>query len=162
LLNKSIIRVEQPDIDLDEDAHEPGAVDDIDEAINEVPDESMDDSRGDDDDAMDTRSVADDKSLSGSMTSSRPPKKKLKLTYEKFKNIANMLLLKMRKEEYEVEEKGEESDGLKRSQIVDWYLNEIGDEIQTEDELLEQKEIVEKVIDRLIRKVNFNVTLLHV
>lgn len=34
--------------------------------------------------------------------------------------------------------------------MITWYLEEIGNEIETEDELIEQKQVIEKVVDKLI------------
>ena len=43
--------------------------------------------------------------------------------------------------------------GLKRSEIVNWYLHEIEQDIETEQELLDSKLLVEMVIDRLVKHV---------
>lgn len=40
--------------------------------------------------------------------------------------------------------------GTKRSALVAWYLDEIQDQIDSEEELLERKSLIEKIIDRLI------------
>jgi DNA replication licensing factor MCM6 len=47
------------------------------------------------------------------------------------------------------------SEGLKRSDVVAWYLEQVQDQIETEEELLERKTLVEKVIDRLIYHVSY-------
>lgn len=39
---------------------------------------------------------------------------------------------------------------MRRSELVGWYLEQVSDQIETEDELIERKTLVEKVIDRLI------------
>lgn len=39
--------------------------------------------------------------------------------------------------------------GIRRSNVIEWYLTQIGDQIESEEELHEKKEVVEKVIDRL-------------
>lgn len=46
------------------------------------------------------------------------------------------------------------SEGLKRSDVVAWYLEQVQDQIETEEELVERKALVEKVIDRLIYHVS--------
>ena len=49
-----------------------------------------------------------------------------------------------------------ESDaGLRKSDLIGWYLKEIETEIESEEELIERKTIVEKVIDRLIHVVSY-------
>merc|ERR1711874_185085 len=69
-------------------------------------------------------------------------KKSLKLTYDKYKKMSFMLIDFIRKKE-EITE-GEAGDGdntPKRSDVINWFL---------EEEMVEQKQIVEKVVDRLI------------
>ena len=34
--------------------------------------------------------------------------------------------------------------------MINWYLEELSGEIETEEELLEHKQLVEKVVDKLI------------
>ncbi|XP_063629907.1 DNA replication licensing factor Mcm6 [Cydia splendana] len=129
LLNKSIIRVEQPDIHLDEDEpqYEPSM--DVDQ---DVP--------------------------NGTNGTTETPvngdsgKKKLTLSFEEYKTLSDMLVVFMRKEEAEAETRGEESSGMKKSAVVSWYLEQLVSQgaIEDEDELLERKTLVEKVIDRLM------------
>lgn len=47
----------------------------------------------------------------------------------------------------------EETQGVRRSGLVEWYLREIEGDIDSEAELIERKTIVEKVIDRLVLHV---------
>lgn len=42
----------------------------------------------------------------------------------------------------------------KRSELVNWYLEEVVDEFETEAQLAEVKLLVERIIDRLIKKVS--------
>lgn len=44
--------------------------------------------------------------------------------------------------------------GVRRSNVIEWYLNLIVDQIESEDELVEKKEMLEKVLDRLIYHVS--------
>lgn len=155
LLNKSIIRVEQPDINLDGEEDEPGAVHEEDEEA-----QAMDDMRAEEAEMMETESRGDSHSIADSRPESLSQKKKLKMSYIDYKNMSNLILIYMRREEGKSEDDGEETEGLKRSRIVDWYLNEIGDTIDTEEELIEKKELVEKVIKRLIEHVSNLVALM--
>ncbi|XP_037876572.1 DNA replication licensing factor Mcm6 [Bombyx mori] len=127
LLNKSIIRVEQPDIHLDED--EPQC------------EPSMDVDQDEPNGTAETPSNGDS-----------APKKKLALSFEEYKSLSNMLVVYMRKEEAEAETRDEESSGMHKSAVVSWYLEQLvaQGQIESEDELLERKTLVEKVIDRLM------------
>lgn len=48
----------------------------------------------------------------------------------------------------------DDSQGIRRSGVVEWYLREIEADIDSEAELIERKTIVEKVIDRLVQHVS--------
>uniref|UniRef100_S4P7J8 Minichromosome maintenance 6 n=1 Tax=Pararge aegeria TaxID=116150 RepID=S4P7J8_9NEOP len=128
LLNKSIIRVEQPDIHLDEEdpQYEPSM---------DVDQDTPNGTNGEE-----------------PVNGDQAPKKKLTLSFEEYKSLSNMLVVFMRKEEVEAESKGEESSGMRKSAVVSWYLEQLVSQghIESEDELLERKTLVEKVIDRLM------------
>ena len=89
LLNKSIIRVEQPDVQLDEQEEPLGDVDE-----EETPEEA------------DAENVAPPVNgvVNGGVNGEHPPpkekekekKKKLKLSFEEYKSIANLLVLHLR------------------------------------------------------------------
>nr|CAH7729653.1 unnamed protein product [Callosobruchus chinensis] len=126
LLNKSIIRVEQPDIQFgDDDAN--------DQQISQ-----------------DVAPTADEPMQQDQEQQSQPQvqKKKLVLSFEEYKQISNITIIHMRREESRLEAEGK--DGMRRSEVVEWYLNHIADQIETEEELIERKEMFEKVLDRLI------------
>lgn len=40
-----------------------------------------------------------------------------------------------------------------RSEIINWYLEKIEDQINDESELLEKKSFIEKILDRLVYNV---------
>lgn len=123
LLNKSIIRVEQPDIHLEEEEENEDV--DMDEATPVTQEETPVEKE------------------------TTQPKKGLKLSYDDYKHLANLLVLYLRRQEEEVLD--QESQGLRRSDVVSWYLREIEGDIDSEAELIERKTIVEKVIDRLVQ-----------
>lgn len=137
LLNKSIIRVEQPDIHLDDDDVDEAFTGDVDMENgangNEAADETGEAGEGD----------VDPSGQAGVQ------KKKLTLSFEDYKNLSTMLVLHMRNEEARCEVDGSDS-GMKRSDVVTWYLEQVADQIESEDELISRKNLIEKVIDRLI------------
>uniref|UniRef100_A0A8C9S716 DNA replication licensing factor MCM6 n=1 Tax=Scleropages formosus TaxID=113540 RepID=A0A8C9S716_SCLFO len=65
--------------------------------------------------------------------------------FSEYKRISNLLVLHLQK----MEELNEES-SMKKSKLINWYLNEIESEIESEDELIAKKTLIEKVIHRLI------------
>jgi len=151
LLNKSIIRVETPDIQFDND-EDQGFNDINDDA--EMPDvENQDpnvnaDVNGDDEET----GTAEEPKTQASKEATKTAAQKVKITYEKYRNIANMLVLFMRQEEDKamVEDSTAET-GLRRSDIINWYLGEIENEIETEAALETETFLVKCVIDRLVK-----------
>ncbi|KAG0422862.1 hypothetical protein HPB47_001338 [Ixodes persulcatus] len=135
LLNKSIIRVEQPDINLYEEEEE--------EAMELDP-------------AAETPNGVEPASREVDAAVSAAPEKEKKteargaltLSYEEYKKVANLLVLHLLKEEARSEEAG--SEGTRKMSLVNWYLKEVESEIDSEEELVQRKTLVEKVIDRLI------------
>ncbi|KAH9498202.1 MCM DNA helicase complex subunit mcm6 [Bulinus truncatus] len=136
LLNKSIIRVEQPDIHLEDDL--PVVQEEMEVDENTEPAKKSQDTESD------SAPVAPP---SGDAPAAPVVKAPLRLSYEDYKHMANLLVLHMRKQEEEVDE---DETGLRKSDVIGWYLTEIQDEIQSEEELNEKRLTVEKVIDRLI------------
>ncbi|KAI1306502.1 DNA replication licensing factor Mcm6 [Halotydeus destructor] len=119
LLTKSIVKIEQPDINL------------ADETV-------IDDSQ--------KGSQADAEPMEqGDIIPEHAPKS-LKLSYEKYKSIANMMVVYLRRDETKID--AGESEGITRNQLIEWYLGE--QDIQSEADLIEQKMLCDKVVDRLI------------
>ena len=79
-------------------------------------------------------------------------KKSLKLTYEKYKKMSFLLIdyIKNKEAALEATESGDADNTPKRSDVVNWYLEELSTEIESQEELIEHRQIVEKVVDRLI------------
>ncbi|XP_071505801.1 zygotic DNA replication licensing factor mcm6-like [Diadema antillarum] len=135
LLNKSIIRVEQPVINFEEEEDDGPAVDDETEKAAE---------------SMETDTPPTQEQESADTDPGSPSKKKgLHMSFEEYKMTSNLLVLYMRQQE-EKEEEGFE--GVRRSDVVNWYLKEMEEEIESEEELVEKKTKVEKVIYRLIHR----------
>lgn len=145
LLNKSIIRVEQPDIHLDDDEEDDEMLANMDiEMLEENIPPNNQDIGGEDAGAL--------------------QKKKLTLSFEEYKNLSNMLVLHMRQEEQRLEEQRLDADedtdrGIRRNDLIQWYLEQIGDDIESEENCLERKTLIEKVIDRLVSHDNVIIPL---
>ncbi|NWV77827.1 MCM6 factor, partial [Dasyornis broadbenti] len=131
LLNKSIIRVETPDINLDQDDdHQMEGQEDQD-GVNEPP-------------AGANGRVNGINGHSEDVNKDAAPKASLRLGFSEYRRISNLLVLHLRKAEEE-----EDDAALKRSELINWYLKEIESEIESEEELINKKKIIEKVIHRL-------------
>jgi len=47
--------------------------------------------------------------------------------------------------------------GIRKSELIAWYLDQIQDQLDSEEELLERKNFIEKIIDRLTYHVCINI-----
>lgn len=163
LLNKSIIRVEQPDIHLDDEDDELLADVDMEAAVDEarvrMPASFVslckflyytlqNVQNGEENTENGTNGAAVNGSAENAPNALT--KKKLTLTFEEYKNLSNMLVLHMRNEENRLQADDADTDGMHRSDIIAWYLEQIGDQLESEDELIQRKSMIEKVIYRLI------------
>ncbi|NXF01600.1 MCM6 factor, partial [Smithornis capensis] len=123
LLNKSIIRVETPDINLDQG--------------DEQQMEDQEDQDG-------INAPAGVNGHSEDVNKDAAPKASLRLGFSEYRRISNLLVLHLRKAEEE-----EDDSSLKKSELINWYLKEIESEIESEEELINKKKIIERVIHRL-------------
>lgn len=122
LLNKSIIRVEQPDVALDD-------ADDVEDATQQED--------GEGDEPMD-------------QDPSQATGKKF-ISYEDYKKKSFFLIRHIQKKEEEVTDETDVKDAAPtKSQVVEWYLSEISEDIDSEEQLFEERAMIYKVLDRLI------------
>lgn len=132
LLKKSIIHVESEDVMLEEE--EPEAMEA--EDVVENP--------------LDTNK--DDKlqiSLNIKHAEAPVPKRKMiTISYEAYHRIATSIVLHLRRHSQS------NSEGLRKSEMISWYLQLKEDEINSEEELMEQRKLIKTVLNRLIHKVS--------
>ncbi|KAG9463517.1 hypothetical protein GDO78_021578 [Eleutherodactylus coqui] len=133
LLSKSIIRVDTPDVTFD-----PGEGEKIVEGECDNPGASNTE-------AMETNQPEETEKLN--------PSAPLKMSFSEYKQISNLLVFYLQK----MEESGDDCQ-LTKSDLVNWYLKEIENEIETETELILRKRLIEKVIYRLIHSVSILVS----
>uniref|UniRef100_A0A8D3BUI6 DNA replication licensing factor MCM6 n=1 Tax=Scophthalmus maximus TaxID=52904 RepID=A0A8D3BUI6_SCOMX len=137
LLNKSIIRVETPDINLEQE-----------EELEEEEEESMytlytHKLNGVNGHVNGMNGHAD--GVNGHAEPSSQAKPSLRLSFPEYRRISNLLVLHLRRAE-----EAEEEEELKKSAVVNWYLKEIESEIDSEEELVNKKGLIEKVLHRLV------------
>ncbi|KAK5622788.1 Zygotic DNA replication licensing factor mcm6-B [Crenichthys baileyi] len=135
LLNKSIIRVETPDINLEQE-EELEEEQQQQEDGNNVPNGVNGHVNG-------INGHVD--SVNGHPDNGGQPKPSLRLSFAEYKRISNLLVLHLRRAE-----DAEEEEELKKTAVVNWYLKEIESEIDSEEELINRKGLIEKVVHRLV------------
>jgi len=133
LLNKSVIRVDQPDIHFEDE-----------EAAALMDDDNMEVDQ-------DENIASPDPTMTASQQTT---KKSLKLSYEEYKAMAIMIVHYLKKKESEDKEKD-----ITKKDVVAWYIEEVSNDIESQDEIVEKKQIVEKVLDKLAYNDNVLVPL---
>nr|XP_057923280.1 DNA replication licensing factor MCM6 isoform X1 [Doryrhamphus excisus]XP_057923282.1 DNA replication licensing factor MCM6 isoform X2 [Doryrhamphus excisus] len=139
LLNKSIIRVETPDINLEQEDEQ--------QEEEEMPEEgNIPNGVNGDVGGLNGHVGGINGHVNGvnGHTDSQP-KPSLRLSFAEYQRISNLLVLHLRRSE-----EAEEEEELKKSAVVNWYLKEIESEIESEEELINKKGLIEKVIHRLV------------
>uniref|UniRef100_H2TMB3 DNA replication licensing factor MCM6 n=1 Tax=Takifugu rubripes TaxID=31033 RepID=H2TMB3_TAKRU len=136
LLNKSIIRVETPDVNLEQD-EELEEEEEQQEEGNAVPNGVNGHVNGINGHADGVNGHAGVHTEPGSH-----PKPALRLSFSEYKRISNLLVWHLRR--------AEEEEELKKSAVVNWYLKEVESEIDSEEELVNKKGLIEKVLHRLV------------
>merc|ERR1719510_449452 len=82
--------------------------------------------------------------------SQQTTKKSLKLSYEEYKAMAVMIVHYLRKKDTE---------DVRKKDLVAWYIEEVTNDIESQEEIVEKKQIVEKVLDKLAYNDNVLVPL---
>ncbi|XP_041805376.1 DNA replication licensing factor MCM6 [Chelmon rostratus] len=146
LLNKSIIRVETPDINLEQEDELDEEEEQQEEDGNAIPN-GVNGVNGHVNGVNGHVNGVNGhvNGVNGHAESGSQPKPSLRLSFPEYRRISNLLVLHLRR----VEE-AEEEEELKKSAVVNWYLTEIESEIDSEEELVNKKGLIEKVIHRLV------------
>jgi DNA replication licensing factor MCM6 len=68
------------------------------------------------------------------------------IKYEDYVRMSNMLVYQLRKGD------SDEDIGMKKSELMNWYLEQIEQEVDSEEELMRRRRQVKAVIERLVHK----------
>ncbi|XP_033214752.1 DNA replication licensing factor Mcm6 [Belonocnema kinseyi] len=131
LLSKSIVRVEQPDIDLNDEEEADDRAMEVDGQVQNGDNTNLTNGDVGNGEGPPTPAV---------------PKKKMSMSFEEYKKLSNVLVLHLRSFEDRTEDEGQ---GIRKSDLVNWYLDLVQEEIESEEDLLERKGLIENIIDRL-------------
>lgn len=161
LLRQSIISVEKDDIEVDEEED-----DIIDPALNNADGEDNNrrdgdgdspmadgdappphDSDGDEDDDDGNAGVTGAARARGSQTPAPPPppRRKTKIEFDKYMSILNLLVHRVNQDDIE------DGNGVEHDELVVWYLEQREDELNTQEELETEKDLVAKVLKRMVK-----------
>lgn len=79
--------------------------------------------------------------------------RRVTITYDKYVSIMNLIVKKV------IEDDNREGNGLTGDFLVDWYLNQIEDNLNSESELLHERALCYKVLKRLVKdKILMSIT----
>lgn len=72
------------------------------------------------------------------------------MKYEAYVRISNMLIYELKRQE-DLQQDADNQVGMRKAALVEWYLEQIEAEIDTEQELERRRAEVKAVIDRLVK-----------
>lgn len=165
LLRQSIIHVEQDDIDFDEEELKgerradqgPQQVDTDAEESQDVEMSAAELSALEESERIFNESMGAAGPSSAAGTSSRapsmvadappapPPKRKMTISHDKYMTLQSLVVLHLSQVERET------GRGVDRDELIDWYLELKEDEIQDVEELEYEKELVTKLLKKLVK-----------
>ncbi|KAG9510123.1 DNA replication licensing factor MCM6, partial [Fragariocoptes setiger] len=128
LIEQTIVRVGQSEVDLSGD---------------KLPADSQD--------VQASQGIYEGETESQSLGASQPTQQaSFRISLEEYRDIAEVFIRKLRAV---CEQEDLETPGVRRSELIDWYLNQCFNqqEISTESELIRRKQLCEKVLERLVR-----------
>ncbi|KAK6544528.1 MCM DNA helicase complex subunit mcm6 [Orbilia ellipsospora] len=150
LLRQSIIHVEHDDVDVDDDepGQDGGEEQQAEREATAVPEGSAQTPAA-------TAGTAEDEQMDEAA-----PRKRTTISWEKYHKIEQAVVQKLKEQE---EETG--GDGVEHEDLVTWYLESQEEGIEDEQGLLEERDLIRKVLKRMVKnnvlmKVNLREGLL--
>ncbi|KAI0486000.1 MCM2/3/5 family-domain-containing protein [Xylaria cf. heliscus] len=148
LLRQSIISVEHDDVEMDDEYDEPedaaaliAAADEASGIASATPASQSQDAEGDE--AMDDANADADADASGSGAAAR---KKTAITYEKYIAMVNLIVSRVNDDEASGAGEGVDSDDL-----VQWYLEQKEDELDSEEDYHREMGITKMVLKKMVK-----------
>ena len=139
LLTKCFVRLDQPEVELDED------------------DFGNDSAFGQDMDVTDENAQPLAKDPTIEKAQGAQTHEAVKISYDDYVKIRELLVLHIRRDEER--ETNESWTGIKKKDLIDWYLNLIEDELESVDDMNKQTKVVDLVIKRLVDVENVLITM---
>ena len=127
LLRESVVRVEREDVDVEDGIEDEGII----SAGGAV-------AAGDIAEAM-------DEGVPEGTTQETVKRQKTKITYDQYMSILNLLVRRVNDDEQR------DGEGVADDELVMWYLEQKEEELNSEEELEQEKALVRKVIKRMVK-----------
>lgn len=132
LLRQSIISVEKDDVEVEEDEEVDAT------AGAELQQDGHANGAGEDTEMADADTVAQE-----------ARRERTKITYDKYMAILNFMVRRV------TEDQTEEEDGVEEEELLVWYLEQREGELETQDDLEQEKVLAKKVLKRMVKVSNF-------
>ena len=129
LLRQSIISVEKDDVEVEEEE------DETDTAIDGEQRHNGNTGTADDDAEMADADGA----------TSVPRRERTKITYDRYMSILNLMVRRV------TEDQTSEEDGVEEEELLVWYLEQRESELETQDDLEQEKILARKVLTRMVK-----------
>ncbi|EGG09595.1 uncharacterized protein MELLADRAFT_42573, partial [Melampsora larici-populina 98AG31] len=140
LLRQSIIHVEKDDIGLDDDEY--NVPEEVEEAMANMELEAQAET-----DPITNTDMTDPSSTPAPAPAPAPKvKRKPTVSYDKYMGMMSLILSKLNTVERET------GDGMKRSELIAWYLEEMESNLSNMEEFEMEKELIVKVLRRLAKE----------
>jgi DNA replication licensing factor MCM6 len=133
LLRQSIISVEKDDVEVDDDEQE-----DLAGVVGASRDTGGDTGMADAEDHQVSSSVQDPSSMG-------EPKQKTKITYDKYMKILNVMVARIKETETV------DGEGLQGEELIKFYLEQIEEEMDSEEDYHNEMQLASKVLRRMIK-----------
>lgn len=141
LLRQSIISVEKDDVDFDDDEEEvlgPNGA--------RRPDTDGDNPMADvDDDEDDDGDNGPNGGAGAGRATPAPKPPKMSVTYDKYIRMVNLLVQRINEDEMG------SGEGVPEDTLVEWYLEQLEDDLDTEQDYNAEKALVEKILKKMIK-----------
>ena len=151
LLRQSIIHVEKDDIDFDDDDQEAALGMDVDDAQRDAEDIAAAAEAEASASSLNPSSTDPATSTSIAPSPSSAPaaipaaRKKLKITYDRYMSIMNLVVIHLS----EAERTDEPT--VEREELIEWYLEQREAELQTVQDLEDERELIGKALNKLVK-----------
>ncbi|MCJ1264663.1 MCM DNA helicase complex subunit mcm6 [Lobaria immixta] len=149
LLRQSIISVEKDDVEVGDEEEVVPAGDENGDGRDRDGDSPMgdgdSDQNSDDDDGDGDGDVNGAAGARASATPAAAPSRRTKIEYDKYMAMLNLLVRRVNEDEVQ------NGQGVPHDELVVWYLEQKEDELNTPAELEQERELVGKVLKRMVK-----------
>ncbi|GMM28305.1 MCM DNA helicase complex subunit [Martiniozyma asiatica (nom. inval.)] len=158
LLRQSIIRVEKDDIEMDEEDDEDNVRHDIDNGDEEeeiVEEEINSQAQGEEE------NLATQTQRSVTPADANARKRKIAVPYDVFVNLRNIFIRRINDKEKQTvtddislddsEDEDASFNGYTQDELIDWYMRQVEEDIDSEKQYWEQRLIAKKVLGKLVK-----------